>query len=45
MTVQLAPINNKTQFKDDDDSDSEEDDLLGQEMAEYAEMEYFCHVS
>ena len=44
MTVQLAPLNNKTQFKDDQ-SDSEEDDLLGQEMAEYAEMEYFCHVS
>ena len=44
MTVQLAPLNSKTQIKDDR-SDSEEDDLLGQEMAEYAEMEYFCHVS
>lgn len=44
MTVQLAPINDRTQYNDDE-SDSEDDNNVGQEIAEYAEMEYFCQVS
>jgi len=44
MTVQLTPINDRTQYNDDN-SDSEDDNNVGQEMAEYAEMEYFCQVS
>ena len=46
LSVQLAPINERTQFDDDrEQSDSEDEDNLGQQMTEYAELEYFCQVS
>ena len=45
LTVTINPINDGSgalkRSKTDDSSD-DEDDCLGVEMAEYAEMEYFC---